>query len=97
MPFVLFTVLTSALRWLLPRLLAVVGVVAFSQVAVTPIFDWLKDQLLAKLNSLPADAVTFLAFVGVFDAISIVFSAYAMAISIKAGKAAFAKSGASRV
>jgi hypothetical protein len=96
MPFVLWTVGVSLLEWLLPRLLAALGVVAFSAVAVTPVFNWLQTQISNRLNGLGADAYNFLAFCGVVDAISIVFAAYTMAISIKAGKAAFAKSGASR-
>lgn len=97
MPFVLWTVGVSLLQRLLPRLLAALGVVAFSAAVVTPIFDWLQTQISNQLNGFGADAYNLLSFLGVVDAIGIIFAAYSMAISIKAGKALFAKSGASRV
>lgn len=97
MPFVLWTVGVSLLQWLLPRLLAVFGAVAFSEAAVSPVFEWLEGQISTRLSGLGADAFNFLSFLGVVDAISIIFAGYAMAISIKVGKAAFAKSGATRV
>lgn len=94
----MFQVLVTAgmfvLDWILPRLLSVAGTVAISAYAINPIFEFLQDQVLQKLNGMSADAVRFLQFTGVFEAVSVVFSAYALAIGLKAAKAAFAKNGA---
>ncbi|MNR62826.1 hypothetical protein D3C85_1849520 [compost metagenome] len=49
---------------------------------------------MSRVNGLSADAVHFLQFTGIPDAISIIFAAYAMAIGMKAAKAAFQKAGA---
>lgn len=94
----MFQVLIAAgsalVSWLLPRLLSVAGTVAFSAAVITPIFNYLQNMVMSRVNGLSADAVHFLQFTGIPDAISIIFAAYAMAIGMKAAKAAFQKAGA---
>lgn len=85
---------TAVASWLLPRLLSVAGTVAVSQTVITPIFTYLQNQITTKLGGMSADAVAFFQFVGVPDAISVVFAAYALAVGIKSAKAAFQRSGA---
>jgi hypothetical protein len=87
----------SLLSYALPRLLAVGGVVAVSETVIQPAFDFLQSKIMSNFSGLPADVVNFLNFLGFTDAVGIVFTAYITALGIKAGKAAFAKSGAKRV
>lgn len=89
----LIFVLTSVASWLIPRLLAASGTVAISVTVLNPIFNYLQDQVMTRLNGLSADAVHFLQFTGIPEAISIIFSAYAMAIGMKAATVAFSRSG----
>lgn len=79
--------------YLLPRLLAAIGVVVFSETAVQPILDWLQGQIISQLSG-SAEFLGFLQFMGVQDAISIVFSAYGVLLGMVAAKAAFSKSAA---
>jgi len=90
---VLVAALTAVASWLLPRLLAVGGTVVVSATVLTPIFDYLQGQVLSRLNGMPVDAVNFFRFVGVFDAVSVIFAAYAMAIGLKVAKAAYQRKG----
>lgn len=91
---ILWPILTSVVGWALPRLLAVMGVVGVTETVVKPALDWAQQQLVLQLNGMGEMAVTFLNFMGVFDAIGIIFTAYATALGIKAGKAAFSKNAA---
>lgn len=90
---VLISALTAVAGWILPRLLAVGGTVAISTTVLMPIFNYLQNQITQRLNGMPADAVHFFQFVGVFDAVSVIFAAYAMAIGIKVAKAAYQRAG----
>lgn len=90
---VLYPVLTAVASWLLPKLLAVAGTVAISATVITPIFNFLQNQITQRLNGMPADAVHFFQFVGIFDAVSVIFAAYAMAIGMKVAKAAYERAG----
>lgn len=89
----LFPLLTSIASWLLPKIFAVAGTVAFSAAVVTPIFTYLQNQITQRFNGLPADAINFMQFVGIPDAISVIFAAYAMAVGLKAAKAAYSRAG----
>jgi hypothetical protein len=89
----LYPLLMSVAGWLLPKLLAVGGTVAISAAVITPIFTYLQNQITQRFNGLPADAINFFQFVGIPDAISVIFAAYAMAIGMKAAKAAFQRAG----
>lgn len=90
---VLIAALMGVASWIMPRLLAVMGTVAVSSTVITPIFTYLQGQIMQRVNGMPADALHFLQFAGIPDAISIIFAAYALAIGIKTAKAAFQKSG----
>lgn len=92
---VLFVAGQAVLMWILPRLLGVLGATAISAAVFTPIFDWLHGQINQKIGGIGADAANFLEFCGVPAAISIVFAAYSLAVSIKAAKASLAKKSAS--
>ncbi|HCF7371493.1 TPA: DUF2523 domain-containing protein [Pseudomonas aeruginosa] len=91
---VLFQALVAAGSYLLPRLLATLGVVAVSETTLKPIVNWLKDRVLSNIGSLPENARLFLEYLGVVDAVSIVFSAYLLLIGIQAAKVAFSKKAA---
>jgi ABC-type enterochelin transport system permease subunit len=90
---VLIAALTAVASWIIPRLLAVAGTVVVSTTVLTPIFDYLQNMVMQRINGMPADALHFLQFTGIPEAISIIFSAYAMAIGMKAAKAAYQRSG----
>jgi uncharacterized membrane protein len=90
---VIVAALTAVVGWVLPRLLAVGGTVAISATVLNPIFNYLQGRVMQNLNGMPADAVNFFQFAGVFDAVSVIFAAYAMAIGMKVAKAAFQKAG----
>lgn len=85
---VIASAIGSAVGALLPRIAAAVGVFAVSTIAVKPIITALESKLLGQLANFPTSVREFLAFLGVFDAISITFSAYVMLIGIQAAKAA---------
>lgn len=90
---VLIGVGSFLLSWLLPKLLAVGGTVAVSVTVLQPIFTYLQNMVMSRVNGLPADAVHFLQFTGIPEAVSIIFAAYTMAIGLRAAKAAFARAG----
>lgn len=90
---VLIAALMAVASWAIPRLLAVAGTVVVSTTVLTPIFDYLQNMVMQRVNGMPADALHFLQFTGIPEAISIIFSAYAMAIGMKAAKAAYQRSG----
>jgi hypothetical protein len=93
MPAMLLAVGSFLLNWLLPKLLAVAGTVAVSAAVITPIFNYLQNMVMSRVNGMPADAVHFLQFTGIPDAVSVIFAAYAMAVGIKAAKAAYQTAG----
>lgn len=78
----------SAVGALLPRIAAAIGVFAVSTIAVKPIINALEAKLLGQLASFPNGVREFLAYLGIYDAIAIIFSAYLMLIGIQAAKAA---------
>ncbi|TWC55725.1 uncharacterized protein DUF2523 [Pseudomonas sp. SJZ080] len=90
---VLIPALTAVASWLLPKLLAVAGTVVISATVLTPIFTYLQNQIMQRLNGMSADAVHFFQFVGIFDAVSVIFAAYTMAIGMKVAKAAYQRAG----
>ncbi|MGC3646035.1 hypothetical protein ACPTFH_32130 [Pseudomonas aeruginosa] len=53
--------------------------------------NWLKDRVLSNIRSLPENARLFLEYLGVVDAVSIVFCAYLLLIGIQPAKVAFSK------
>lgn len=91
---VLIDVLIRAGTYFLPRLLSLAGVVTISATVYTPLLNWLNSKITSSLSGLSADAYGFLQFVGIPNAISIIFAAITLQIGIKTAKAAFAKKGA---
>ncbi|MCQ4248018.1 DUF2523 domain-containing protein [Pseudomonas stutzeri] len=85
---VLVSAIGSAIGALLPRIAAAIGVFAVSTIAVKPIIEALEAKLLGQMASFPTNVREFLAFLGVYDAIAIIFSAYVLLIGIQAAKAA---------
>lgn len=90
---VIFAALSAVASYILPRLLAVGGTVVISATVLTPIFNFLQGKVTQSLQGMPADAVAFFQFVGVFDAVAVIFAAYAMAIGMKVAKAAYQRAG----
>ncbi|MCQ4241158.1 DUF2523 family protein [Stutzerimonas stutzeri] len=78
----------SAIGALLPRIAAAVGVFAISTIAIKPIITGLQDKVLGQMAGFPPGVRDFLAYLGVYDAVAIIFSAYLMLIGIQAAKAA---------
>lgn len=91
---VIITALISAALWLLPKLLAVGGTIAFSMTVITPIISYFQAQVMQRINGAPVDMLNFLVFCGIPEAISIVFAAITMRWAMKAATLAFAKAGA---
>lgn len=94
MHFAILSALYAVFNWVLPKLLAVGGTVAFSMTVITPILTYMQSQVTSRLNGMPADMVNFLQFTGVPEAISILFAAMTMKAGMKAAAVAFAKAGA---
>lgn len=91
---VLSAVGVALFQWALPRLLAVFGVVAVSQTVFTPLFSYLQSKITSNISAMGSQVADFLQYCGVQDAISIIFSAYALKLSIRAAKVAYAKQAA---
>lgn len=90
---ILIQAIIAAAGYLLPRLLAALGVVVFSETAIQPILNWLQGKIVEQLSG-SGEFLGFLQFMGVQDAISIIFSAYGVLLGMVAAKAAFSKSAA---
>lgn len=88
---VLTSVGVALFQWALPRLLACFGVVVVSQTVFTPAFSYLQGKITSNISAMGADVADFLQYCGVQDAISVVFAAYTLKLSIRAAKAASAK------
>lgn len=85
---ILATAVSSAIGAMLPRLAAAVGVFAVSAIAIKPIVIALENRFLGQLSGLPEDVRSFLAFIGFYDFVSIIFAAILVAIGISAAKTA---------
>lgn len=83
---VLLSALQAAFTWLLPKIAVFFGIYVISDTVTKPIFEWLKAQALAQLGQAGAQFSQFFTILGVYDAFNIIFAAYLMALSIKAGK-----------
>ncbi|MFO3664300.1 DUF2523 family protein [Pseudomonas amygdali] len=91
---VLFAAGSALISWLLPRLFAVLGVVVVSEAVYTPMLNFLQSKINSSLGGIGGEALGFLNFVAVPQAITIIFAAVTLKIGIKTAKAAFAKKGA---
>ncbi|RMN08829.1 MULTISPECIES: DUF2523 family protein [Pseudomonas syringae group] len=85
----------NLVTWLLPRLLAVLGVVVISEAVYTPMLNFLQSKITTSLNGVGAEALSFLNFLAVPQAITIIFAAVTLKLGIKGAKSAFAKKGSS--
>lgn len=85
---VIATAVSSAIGAMLPRIAAAIGVFAVSTIAVKPLIQALENKLLGQLSGLPQDVREFLAFIGFYDFVAIIFAAYIVLIGIKAAKSA---------
>lgn len=85
----------NVVTWLLPRLAAIFGIVAISETVYTPLLNLLQSKITSSLGGLSAEALGFLNFVAIPQAITIIFAAVTLKIGMKAAKAAFVKKGAS--
>jgi len=88
---VLFAALTNFGSWILPRLLAVTGVVVLSETVYQPLLSFLQNKITTSLSGTGTEAAAFLQYVGVQQAVTIIFAAITLKLGIKASKAAFAK------
>jgi len=71
--------------------MAIFGVVVVSETIYTPMLDWLQARIQQSLSGLPAEALGFIQFTGIPNAITIIFAAITLQLGIKAAKAAFTK------
>ncbi|PBK47817.1 DUF2523 domain-containing protein [Pseudomonas syringae pv. actinidiae] len=92
---VLFVAGQAIAMWVLPRLFAALGVITVSSTVIMPIYNWVETKILSSLSSAGSDAYGFLQFLGVPNAISIIFAAYALRVSIAGAKAAMSKKAVS--
>lgn len=92
---VLFVAGQAIAMWILPRLFAALGVVTISTTVIMPIYNWMESKILSSLSSVGGDAYGFLQFLGVPNAISVIFAAYALRLSISGAKAALSKKAVS--
>lgn len=65
------------------RVLIALGMGYVSYSGFDLVVTWLLDQIKADLGAMPADVVSFLGFLWVDRAISMVFSAYSAALVVK--------------
>lgn len=90
---VLISVLAFLGGWLIPKLAGVFGTVMVSAGVIMPIVVYMQNMVLTRVNGLPAHAVTFLQFTGIPEAVSVIFAAYTMQLSVKLANVAFSRAG----
>ena len=90
----MFDIVLSALRafftWAMPKIAVFFGVYVLSTNVTKPIFERFQHLLEQQLGQ-AGQFVQVFELIGVNDFISIIFSAYALAFSLKASKAALSK------
>lgn len=84
----------AVITWALPKLLSLFGIIAVSAGVYTPVFTYIHNQISQQLTGLPAEALDFLYFTGVPNAISIIFAAVTLRITTAAAERALARKGA---
>jgi len=80
----LWAALTAFLSWAMPKIAVFFGIVVISNAILNPIFNSLKQKVLSTISANAGSFLNAFQLLGGFDAISIIFSAYALAIGIKA-------------
>ena len=93
MPAVLITVLTWFARFLLAKFLVATTVFFVSNAIATQFFDFLHVAINQQIGALPGQISSAVTLIGVPEAISVVFSAYTTALTLK-GLSRLAPSGA---
>lgn len=90
----MFTVFSSALSaflaYALPKIAVFFGIAILSTAVVTPIFESLKAKALLQVSQNAGSFLNAFELMGGFDCISIIFSAYIAAFSLKAAAKAAA-------
>lgn len=67
------------------RVLLALGMGYFTFTGVSTLGDWIMDAMKGALGGLPVDAAAFLAFLWVDKGITMIFSAWVVALSFKLG------------
>ena len=80
----LWAALTAFLTFAMPKIAVFFGIVAISNAVLNPIFNALKEKVLSNISANAGQFLNAFQLLGGFDAISIVFAAYALAFGIKA-------------
>lgn len=83
----IWAALTQFLMYAMPRIAAFFGIYILADTVTKPMFVWIQQQVMSQLASASQFQQAF-ALLGVNDFVSIVFNAYLLALSLKAGKAA---------
>lgn len=84
----LWGALTKFSLWVFPKIAAFFGIYVLSDTVTKPIFVWLQQQVLQSVGSANGQYAQAFELLGVNDFMAIIFSSYALALSLKAGKAA---------
>jgi hypothetical protein len=94
MPFIaaLLGALLTAAGSLVGRILIALGMSYVTYKGFNTGVTWLLDQIKSNMSAMPSEVLSFLAWLWVDKAISLIFSAYSAALAIKmAGGTSFTK------
>lgn len=83
---VLAAAVFAALQKWLPSLLAAVGIYFVSDTVSTQIFNTIQSKVDAATGSLSGTALNAVQFSGILEGVTIVLTAYAAALAMKAAK-----------
>lgn len=86
MPALIASVLTVLSRYLFARLLVGAGLTVITYTAINSLVDRFKDMLQGYLNNLPQSVVYVFDILNFDFYLSVVISAYSLAITIKSAK-----------
>lgn len=76
-------VLINASRSMVIQALIALGISVITYQGVDTSITWLKTQALASISGLPSDLIALLAYLGVGQAINIIFSAMVMRMTLQ--------------
>lgn len=85
MPVVLMSLLGGLINiagTLAGQVLIGLGIAVVTYQGMDTTLTWLKGQIVANVQSLPADMVGLIAYMGVGQSISIIFSAYVVRVTL---------------
>lgn len=77
-------VLITASRSMAIQVLIALGISVATYQGIDASISWLKSQALGSINGLPADLLSLVSFMGVGNAINIIFSAMVMRMTLTA-------------